>query len=74
MKKKREFFLYVFVTASDKDEAEQVARRDGRKHDMRFYEFDHSRKCEGMGYCNVYRVKKLPSIKDLKKQISNPEI
>lgn len=74
MKKKREFFLHVFVIASDLAEAEQIARRDGSSKEMRFYEFDHSRKCEGLSYCNVYKVKKLPSVKDLKKQIQGVEI
>jgi len=74
MKKVREFFMHVFVVASDKAEAEQIARRDGSKKDMRFYEYDHSEAVGELQFCNVYRVKKLPSLKDLKKQISNPDI
>jgi len=74
MKKKREFFLYVFVIASDRAEAEQIARRDGSRKDMRFYEFDHTEEMIELQFCNVYRVKKLPSVKELIKQIQGVEI
>jgi hypothetical protein len=73
MKKSKEFMLHVFIIASDKSEAEQVANRYGNKRFHQLYEFMHVRKCEGLTWCIVYRVKKLPSIKDLKKALSEPD-
>jgi len=69
MKKTKEFMLHVFIIAFDKSEAEQVANHYGNQKFHRFYEFDHVRQCEGLSWCIVYRVKKLPSIKDLKKSL-----
>lgn len=69
MKKTKEFMLYVFCIASDKAEAEQIALSDINAKLEKFYEFDHSRHCEGMTWCNVYKVKKLPSLKNLQKQL-----
>jgi len=69
MKKTREFMLHVFIIAFDKAEAEQVANKYGNTRFHNFYEYDHVRRCEGLTWCIVYRVKKLPSIKDLKKQL-----
>jgi len=74
MKKKREFFLHIFVIASDITEAEQIARREAKNRSMRFYEFDHSEFMNELQYCNVYRVKKLPSLKNLINHFSNPVI
>jgi len=73
MKKSKEFMLHVFIIASDKAEAEQVANNYGNKKFHKFYEYDHVRRCEGLSWCIVYKVKKLPTLKDLKKSLEKSD-
>jgi len=73
MKKTKEFMLHVFIVAFDRSEAEQTVSHYGNKNFHKFYEYDHIRRCEGLTWCIVYKVKKLPSIRDLKNAIEESD-